>query len=475
VILSVLLVATTGALGLGLTAHANTKTQQLLVQDRTSLQSTLATLGKQYVLFSLKEGLDYASTGTWQLTPGSAADQARLQSFVKNAVFLDYGAALVSLTGQPLDAYSVGAGLPPTSDPGYGPMTRALLAAQPDVSSVMKVGAVPVVAMGVPVTVGGQTKAVFVGYMRLDNSPLETYVAQLRYGKTGSTYVVDSNGTVVAGPRPSSIGTAVGQPHAMTQLGRGHGGSYQDSKAGNEVTYEPFGVGGWGGFIVQSSSEFFGPTRANSLHIGVALVALLAVAAAGIIVLGYRQEASRRRFQELLAHQAYHDGLTGLANRSLLNTRLHQAISRARRQSRGVALLYLDLDGFKPVNDREGHEVGDELLVAVGQRLSSIVRAEDTVARIGGDEFAILMEDVDDPVSARQAAERVVGEVAQPVVVRGREVTVGVSVGIAFSPRGEDDGESMLRDADLAMYRAKDAGKSSFVFSSEPAATPVSR
>jgi diguanylate cyclase (GGDEF)-like protein len=204
-------------------------------------------------------------------------------------------------------------------------------------------------------------------------------------------------------------------------------------------------------------------------------VALLAVAAAGIIVLGYRQEASRRRFQELLAHQAYHDGLTGLANRSLLNTRLHQAISRARRQSRGVALLYLDLDGFKPVNDREGHEVGDELLVAVGQRLSSIVRAEDTVARIGGDEFAILMEDVDDPVSARQAAERVVGEVAQPVVVRGREVTVGVSVGIAFSPRGEDDGESMLRDADLAMYRAKDAGKSSFVFSSEPAATPVSR
>jgi diguanylate cyclase (GGDEF)-like protein len=108
----------------------------------------------------------------------------------------------------------------------------------------------------------------------------------------------------------------------------------------------------------------------------------------------------------------------------------------------------------------------------VAQRLSGIVRAEDTVARIGGDEFAVLMEDVDDPASARQIAERIVGEVARPVVVRGREVTVGVSVGIAHSPRGEDDGESMLRDADLAMYRAKDAGKSNFVFAREPVGAP---
>ena len=471
-ILSVALVVTTGALGLGLTAHANTKAEQLLVQDRSREQGTLAGLGSQYVLFSLKEGLDYASTGTWALTPGSPADQARLQSFVKNATFLNYGAALVNLSGETLDAYSVGPGIPPASDPGYGPMKRALLAGQPDVSSVMQVGTTSVVAMGVPVEVGGQTKAVFVGYMPLNHSNLETYAERLHYGKTGVTYVVDSTGTVVAATDPSAVGTRLDQPRAMAKLARGHGGSY--TLAGKEVTFAPFTVGGWSGFTVESASEFFGPIRSSDLRVGLALLGLLAIASAGIIVLGYRQEATRRRFQELLAHQAYHDGLTGLANRSLLNSRLHQAVSRARRQDRGVALLYLDLDGFKPVNDREGHEVGDELLVAVAQRLTRVVRAEDTVARIGGDEFAILMEDVDDPVSARQAAERVVGEVGRPVTVRSREVVVGVSVGIAYSPRGEDDGESMLRDADLAMYRAKDAGKSGFVFAAEPVRVPTS-
>lgn len=468
VMLSVVLVCAMGALGLALTARADTKGENVLIQDRLSMQDTLGGLGKQYVLFSLKEGLDYSSTGTWALSPNSPADEARLQSFVSHATFLNYGAALVTTAGASLDVYSTGQGLPPSSNPGYGPMIKSLLAGHPDVSSVMRVGATHVVAMGVPVYVGEQVKAIFVGYTNLEKSPLESYVEQLRYGKSGHGYVVDSTGAVVAGPMPSDIGTSVGQPRALTALSHGRGGAYEDAKAGTEVSFSALGVGGWSGFTTQSSAEFFGPIRSSDLHVGVALLALLALAAAVIIVLGYRQETSLRRFQELLAHQAYHDGLTGLANRSLLHNSLSQAISRARRHQRGMALLYLDLDGFKPVNDCQGHEAGDELLVTVADRLRASIRAEDVVARVGGDEFAVIMEDLDDPVAARQVAQRLVAEVGKPVVIGGKEVVIGVSVGIAFSPRGEDDGDTLLRDADLAMYRAKDAGKANFAYADDP-------
>jgi diguanylate cyclase (GGDEF)-like protein len=465
---SVALVATTGALGLGLTASANSRAESVLVAQRSLLQTTLASLAKQYLLFGLKEGLDFADNGTWALTPDNPADEARLESFVAHATFLNYGAALVTPEEQVLDSFSVGPGLPPPSDPGYLPMVRSLESAQPDISSVMEVGSVPVVAMGAPVEVSGRVEAVLVGFMRLDRSALEDYVEKLHYARTSQAYVFDSSGTVVAAQNPADIGKPLGLSQVMTNVAKGRGGNFRDSRHGTEVSFAPFGVGGWSGVTVESAAEFFGPISSGDLRIGLALLALLALSGSVIIVLGYRQESARRRFHELLAHQAYHDALTGLANRSLLNTRLHQAVASARRHGRGVALLYLDLDGFKPVNDREGHEVGDEVLVVVAGRLNRIVRAEDTVARVGGDEFAILMEEVFDPVSARQVAERVVNEVGRPLTVRGRQVAVGVSVGVAYSPDGEDAGEALLREADLAMYQAKEAGKSGYVFAGEP-------
>jgi diguanylate cyclase (GGDEF)-like protein len=468
VISSIALVVATCLLGLALTVHADTKTEHLLVRDRVSEQQTLAGLGKQYVLFSLKEGLDYASSGSWQLTPGSGADRARLQSFVTHATFLNYGAALLTLGGQVLDSYAPSSGLPPPSDPGYAPMVRSMLAGQPDVSSVMEAGSVPVVAMGVPVTVGGRTAAVFVGYTDLVHSPLETYVESLRYGRTGHGYVLDSAGHVVAGPDPGAIGTELDEPQVLAALAKGKTGGIEDARRATEVTYAPLGVGGWAGATVQNANEFFGPVRSSNLRIGLALLAMLALASAVIIVLGHRQETARRRFQELLAHQAYHDGLTGLANRYLLHSRLNQAVSRARRQGSGLALVYLDLDGFKPVNDQQGHEVGDALLVAVAERLLASVRAEDVVARLGGDEFAIVMEDLDGPDAARRAAQRVVAEMSRPFVVGDLRLSVAASVGVAYSASGESDGESMLRDADLAMYRAKDAGKNGYVFAHDP-------
>ena len=467
VLMSVSLVLCTGALGVALSDHANARTEGVLRADRATLQGTLAGLGKQYVLFSLKEGLDYASTGSWALRPGDPADAARLSSFVDHAVLLNYGAALVSLAGQPLNAYAAGPGLPPPTDPGYTPMKRALLAGRPDVSSVMKVGRIPVVAMAVPITVDGQTKALFVGYVRLDRSALETYVERLHYGKTGKTYVVDSTGTVVASSSPADIGHHINQPRALAALGKGRVGIYDDRQSAATVAYAPLGIGGWGGMISQSTTEFFGTVQSGHLSIELGIIALLAVASAIIFLLGYRKEVARRRFQEELAHLAYHDGLTSLANRSLFNDRLHQALARAKRHARTVAVLYLDLDAFKRVNDDDGHDVGDAVLVEVGRRLRDAVRAEDTVARMGGDEFAILMEDVEDLQSVVGVAARIVEDAARPIAMKEREVMITASLGIAYAEEGHADVEALLRDADLAMYRAKAAGKNRFVNSSD--------
>ena len=465
-LLSVCLVLGTGALGIALSNHANAKAEAVLRADRYNLETTLAGLGKQYVLFSLKEGLDYASTGTWSLSPGDPADAARLHSFVDHAVLLNYGAALVNLEAEPLNFYTAGPGLPPPSNPGYAPMEQALLAGQPDASSLMWVGKIPVVAMAVPIEVNGQTKALFVGFVRLDRSPLETYVEHLHYGRTGKAYVVDSSGTVVAATDPADIGRHMDQPTALAAIARGGAGIHQGNRSASTVAYAPFGIGGWGGLTVQSATEFYGPVQSGHLTIELGIIALLAVASGIILVLGYTREAARRRFHEQLAHQAHHDGLTGLANRSLFHDRLGQALSRAKRQARTVAVLYVDLDGFKLVNDREGHDVGDALLVEVANRVRGVVRTEDTVARMGGDEFAIVLEDLEDIQAVTGIAARLVEESARPFVLDDREVVVSASVGIAYSREGHEDVESLLRDADLAMYRAKDAGKNGYIVAS---------
>jgi diguanylate cyclase (GGDEF)-like protein len=458
-VLSVALVLGTGVLGVRLTTDANNKAEAIHRQDRDTLQSTLAGLGKQYVLFSLKEGLDYASTGSWTLRPGDGADAARLRSFVSHAVLLNYGAALVDLAGHPLNAYAAGPGLPPPNDPGYAPMIRDLTAHQPNVSSVMKVGSIPVVAMGVPVAVNGINKAVFVGYVRLDSSALETYVENLHYGRTGQAFVVDSQGTVVAATDATKIGKSIGEPAATAALAQGRAGDFGDRRSKSLVSYAPFALGGWAGMTIQDSGEFFGPIRSGHLHIELAIVALLALASVVILGLGYKREATRRRYQEQLAYQAYHDSLTGLANRSLFNDRLEQALSRGRRHGIDVAVLYLDLDGFKAVNDQRGHEAGDALLVEIAGRVRQIVRAEDTVARMGGDEFAVVMEDLVDRATVQDVVDRLSTELRRPVILKGDEVSVGASVGVAYSRYGQDEVETLLRDADLAMYRAKDLGR----------------
>ncbi|MFN8017203.1 MAG: EAL domain-containing protein [Acidimicrobiales bacterium] len=175
------------------------------------------------------------------------------------------------------------------------------------------------------------------------------------------------------------------------------------------------------------------------------------------VVANVRDVTERAEAATRLAWQAFHDALTGLPNRALLNDRLGHAVERARRVGDVTALLFLDLDRFKVVNDSMGHEAGDLLLVEVAQRLERVVRTSDTVARLGGDEFVVLVESVADTDEVIAMAERIRAVVADPVALPKGQVTVTASIGIAFD-RGRG-AEHLLRDADTALYRAKEKGR----------------
>ena len=165
-----------------------------------------------------------------------------------------------------------------------------------------------------------------------------------------------------------------------------------------------------------------------------------------------------RRARAEMRRRALHDELTGLPNRALLEDRLGHAIAKSQRSGSHTAALFLDLDRFKHVNDSLGHSAGDELLIIVAERLSSACRANDTVARFGGDEFVVLCEDLETPDEAHEVAHRIIEAMGQPVTVSTQQTVVTVSIGIAVAA-ADDDAEAVLRDADLAMYEAKSAGR----------------
>jgi len=169
----------------------------------------------------------------------------------------------------------------------------------------------------------------------------------------------------------------------------------------------------------------------------------------------------RRHLETALHHQAFHDTLTGLPNRALFTERLRHALSRARHGVSHVAVLLLDLDGFKTVNDSLGHEAGDQVLVSVAETLKTQLRPQDTVARLGGDEFAVLIEVGPDQVEGEDISERMLTALRTPRPIDGRLLNIRASVGIAEAGEGYDgDDTTLLRDADIAMYVAKSQGKS---------------
>jgi diguanylate cyclase (GGDEF)-like protein/PAS domain S-box-containing protein len=181
------------------------------------------------------------------------------------------------------------------------------------------------------------------------------------------------------------------------------------------------------------------------------------------IVLNGRDVSERKRFEEQLAHQAFHDPVTGLPNRALFVDRVRHRMARTRRTDSGLAVIFLDLDDFKTINDSLGHVAGDEVLVAVAKRLANTIRASDTAARFGGDEFALLLEDVDDVQEAADTAERIMEAVAQPLSLEGKELTVHCSMGISvLDGRASSNADELIRDADAAMYIAKRDGKDGY-------------
>ena len=179
----------------------------------------------------------------------------------------------------------------------------------------------------------------------------------------------------------------------------------------------------------------------------------------GGVVITTRCISERKALEAKLTHQAFHDPLTKLANRALFRNRVEQALKRARRRRAPLAALFLDLDNFKTINDSLGHAAGDCLLMTVAERLRACVRQYDTTARLGGDEFAVLLEDGTLPQDAAIVARRIIDAMSQALTLEGREVRVGVSIGIAVSEAGVESADELLRNADVAMYTAKESGK----------------
>lgn len=187
----------------------------------------------------------------------------------------------------------------------------------------------------------------------------------------------------------------------------------------------------------------------------------------GGFVTTYVDVTEQRRNQQLVAHMAHHDPLTDLPNRILFHDRLKNALAHVKRGAR-MAVHYLDLDNFKPVNDSLGHQAGDELLVGAARRLRASVRENDTIARLGGDEFAILQTGIHEPADAAVLANRVLKKFAEPFSVRGQEISVGISIGIAVAPEDGHSSDELLMKADNALYLSKSCGRFRFRFFGAP-------
>jgi len=226
---------------------------------------------------------------------------------------------------------------------------------------------------------------------------------------------------------------------------------------------------GWAGTLLgdvlrSTGAQLSGELRARHAdgswrYLEVVLKNLVADPAVGGVVVNYRDVTTRRTLEDELKRQAFHDSLTGLANRALFSDRLEHALARARRSANSLAVLFIDLDDFKTVNDSLGHGEGDLLLVAAADRLSEAIRAGDTIARMGGDEFAVLVEDASGDETPVDIARRLLAILEPPFDRAGKELFVRASVGVAVASSPGHTADDLLRNADIAMYTAKTNGK----------------
>ncbi len=169
-----------------------------------------------------------------------------------------------------------------------------------------------------------------------------------------------------------------------------------------------------------------------------------------------------KQTNEQVTHLAHHDALTGLPNRVLFYDRLNQALARARRDKESLAVLFLDLDGFKPINDMFGHDTGDAMLREVARRLVNCVRQSDTVARMGGDEFTVILCNTQTPSANDRVANQIIEAIARPFSLHGKDCSVSASIGIAVYPDHGETAEQLVKISDAAMYLAKQSGKNCY-------------
>ncbi|MEM7564781.1 MAG: GGDEF domain-containing protein, partial [Pseudomonadota bacterium] len=175
----------------------------------------------------------------------------------------------------------------------------------------------------------------------------------------------------------------------------------------------------------------------------------------------------RDQADQLIWKKANYDSLTGLPNRNLLRERLGQELNKARRQKLQLALLFIDLDHFKQVNDTLGHQKGDELLARVGERLGQCMRDSDTIARLGGDEFTVIAVELNNRSAVEKIADKVINELSREFKLEEESIYLSASIGIAFYPDHGDDMDQLIRSADSAMYDAKNSGKNRFSYFSK--------
>ena len=572
VVVSVVLLMAAGMIGILVNRSALRAADTVHRSDSLALGINNGTLVGQLKLLSAAELNDFGTSHELDLAPGNASARRALAGFTGKSAFFQYGVAITDLSGTVLNA-SRATGLPPATDPGYGPLRRALLSGQPGFSSLMMVGDVALEAVAVPIRSNGVPVALLLGYADSATTQLQAYALQLR-NEAYVTTAVDSTGRITAASEAPLIGTLI-DPALVSAVASAKEATFVEYRAGGTamIAVVAPGIPGGGSYIrTQTLASFDGAVHQRSQTLNLTLLAMLLIGVVGISVLGYRSSIQRRRsdqrfqalvqhapdmvavldaegrvayaspsaasalglepgvlhgrsvfdvmhpddrdgmqekltallderdgvlrlqcriiaaegvarwfdvtasnqlsnpalagivinardvsenraFQERLTHEAQHDPLTGLPNRRRMQAALGSSLHTGT-----VAVLFVDLDGFKPVNDRFGHEAGDELLRQVATRLSGCVREGDVLSRVGGDEFVMLMPGVRDTTDAEAMSERVCRAVEMPFLVGDNEITIGASVGVHLAPSASDPDQA-LRSADHAMYAVKHAGR----------------